>query len=190
MSGMERALKMVVALNNRIEQLCILLGATLIGFVVIALTAASAERYFFGIGLALINDLPPLLIPWLVFPMMAVLLRQHKHVAVDLLPTFLPDRRKPLHGLFVNAVVLAAAIVFFKGGREGVEFMMMLHQTTETNPRFPLWWIGVAFPAGFALLAWFALEGLLLSIMQMTGHPVEVRSTSSDDANSSSEAYK
>lgn len=155
--------------NDVLGRACIGLATLIVGFAVVAYAAAAFERYVWGIGLSILNDLPPLLIPWAVFLTMGVLFRLDRHVAVDFLPAVLPPRGRTILHLALAALTLGTAIVLVLGSTEALAFFRRFNQMTESSPRFPLWWVYLSFPLGFALLGWFALERLILSLRDLVG---------------------
>ncbi len=160
--------------NDRLGSACIGLATLIVGFAVFAYAAAAFERYVWGIGLSILNDLPPLLIPWAVFLCMGVLFRLDRHVAVDFLPAILSARGRATLHLALAALTLGTTIVFVLGAHEALTFFRRFNQMTETSPRFPLWWVYLSFPVGFGLLGWFALERLVLSLRDLL-RPTGVR---------------
>lgn len=158
---MTQAIDTYLRLNTALARLCLVISCLGVAFAIFALTMAALERYFFGFGYAMLNDLPPLLMPWVVFPMMGVLLRGDRHITVDLLPSLLSGPKRHGLDLAIGLIVLIASLWFLWGGIDALRFFMGLNQTTETGIRFPLWWIYLSFPVGFGILAWFALERIL-----------------------------
>ena len=96
--------------------------------------------------------------------MLGPLLRGGDHIQVDVLPVFLPSRQKNWLRTLVFAVALIAALVFLRAGFEAVQLFYRMGQTVELEFSFPIWLLYLAFPVGFAGLALFALESLLISI--------------------------
>lgn len=158
-----------VRFSALLARLCLVVASAAIAFAVFALTASALERLFIGISFAVLNDLPPQLMPWVVFPMMGVLLRRDKHVTVDFLPNLLTGRRRAALDLAVGLVVAVASVVFLAGGSEALGFFIMLNQVSETGLDFPLWWIYAAFPVGFAILLWFSVEKCALALCELAG---------------------
>jgi TRAP-type C4-dicarboxylate transport system permease small subunit len=159
--------------NDGVSAVAIALGMAIVAFAVLALLAAALERHVWGYGYAWMNDLPPYLLPWCVFPIMGVLLRGDRHIQVEVAPALLEGRR--LHGLrlVVGLIVFVSAVYFCLAGWEATAFFKMLGQVTETEIQIPFWWLYAAFPAGFAVLASFALEAVLSAGLSLTGRPVE-----------------
>jgi TRAP-type C4-dicarboxylate transport system permease small subunit len=160
-------LRAYVRFNDLLAALCLVVASCGVAFAILALTAAALERYLYGFSYALLNDLPPLLMPWVVLPMMGTLLRSDHHISVDFLPHFLQGRGRVLLNLVVGAVAAAISLWFLYGGIDALKFFMRLNQTTETGIRFPLWWIYLSFPVGFGLLAWFSAEKALVALVTL-----------------------
>jgi TRAP-type C4-dicarboxylate transport system permease small subunit len=158
----------LIRFNDMLARGLVAVAALAIAATILALAATAAERHLVGTGLTLLNDLPPLLMPWIVFPLMGVLLRLDRHITVDFLPPRLSARRRQLLSVFVSLVTLAASLVMLAGSARATAFIAALGQSTETAPYFPMWWIHASVPAGFALLAWFALERLLTSVLALS----------------------
>jgi len=164
------AYRLLYGTNSLIQRLAIGLGMAIVAFAVIALFAAAVERHVTGRGYAWMNDLPPFLLPWCVFPLMGVLLRSGRHISVDVAPTLLPERAAQFLRLAVALIALVSGIYFCNAGIEATGFFRMLGEVTETEIQFPFWFLYAAFPTGFGILALFALEMALREILCLTGH--------------------
>lgn len=156
--GLHAAVRRV---NDVVTWLVTALAMAIVAFAVIALFASAVERHVSGIGYAWMNDFPPYLMPWCVFPMLGVLLRKGRHITVEVMPHML--RGGALRGLrlAVAAICLVTGIAFTVAGLGAVEFFQTMGQVTETEIEIPLWWLYAAFPAGFGLFSLFAFETLL-----------------------------
>ncbi|MDF1719433.1 MAG: TRAP transporter small permease subunit [Minwuia sp.] len=171
------AYRVLYGTNSLIQRIAIGVGMAIIAFAVIALFAAAVERHVTGRGYAWMNDLPPFLLPWCVFPVMGVLLRSGRHISVDVAPTMLAERSAQILRLVVGLIALVSGIYFCNAGVEATGFFRMLGEVTETEIQFPFWFLYAAFPTGFGILALFALEMVMREILGMTGHltPEEVK---------------
>jgi len=159
-------------INTVIEKLAVGLGMCILAFAALALFAQAVERHTTGQGYAWMNDFPPFLVPWCVFPVMGVLLRSDRHITVELAPTLLHGNALHLLNLFVGLICLAAGLYFCWTGSAAVGFFQMLGEYTETEIRIPFWWLYAAFPTGFGILALFALERVLQEILHLGGDPL------------------
>lgn len=161
-------------LNDILEWLIV--GFTgLIILVIVALPfVATLVRYATGEGYTWIAESPPQLVPWVVFPLLGVLLRHDRHIAVDVVPHFLSGRSRTLVRLAVLAVCLISAVAFGLFGAKTVLFFRQLGQMSTTEFEFPLWMLYVSYPVGFALAANFCLEALLREAAGRRGPSAEI----------------
>ena len=155
-------------LNDAIAKVVMTMGIVIIAFSVLALTGGAVTRYVTGLGFDWIMDLPPVLMPWLVFMLAGVLLRSKAHITVDFMPRYLSDTGKTFLSLFVHGVVLVLAIVFLIAGIDAVILFRELGQVIELEFDLPYWYVYLSFPVGFGILALFAIELLLTDLMALS----------------------
>jgi TRAP-type C4-dicarboxylate transport system permease small subunit len=122
---------------------------------------AAVVRYATGEGYTWLAEFPPQLVPWVVFPLLGVVLRHDGHIAVDVLPHYVKGRALTVLRAAVLGACLLAAIAFAIFGANTVLFFKQLGQVSTTEIEFPLWVLYLSYPLGFALAANFALESLL-----------------------------
>ena len=163
---MRPLLRALRALNDVLEAVILVAGGLLVAFMVVVVFGGAVTRFLTGTGYNTLMELPPMLMPWLVFPVAGILMRGGSHIAVD----FLPDRMGPSGGrvlrAFVAAIAAAAAgAVFRYAGYEATALFKLVGRRTEMEWSFPIWWIYVSFPVGFALLTLFALETLFAALL-------------------------
>ncbi|GJL87935.1 MAG: hypothetical protein DHS20C03_16440 [Minwuia thermotolerans] len=163
------AYRLLYGTNSLIQRIALGLGMAVVAFAVLSLFAAAVERHVTGRGYAWMNDLPPFLLPWCVFPLMGVLLRSGRHISVDVAPTLLPAGPARILRLVVGLIALVSGIYFCNAGIEATGFFRMLGEVTETEIQFPFWFLYAAFPTGFGILALFALEMVLREILELAG---------------------
>ena len=161
---MRPILRTLRAVNNLLDVAVRSAGALIVAFMVVTVFGGAVTRYFTGIGYNMVMELPPMLMPWLIFPVAGVLLRSGSHIAVD----FLPDRLspKPARALraLIAAIAMLAGALFCYAGYEATSLFRMVGQRTEMEWSFPIWWIYLSFPVGFAILTSFAFENLLAAL--------------------------
>jgi|TARA_B100001079_G_scaffold211193_1_gene185320 TRAP-type C4-dicarboxylate transport system permease small subunit len=149
------------AINDLVSKIVMAIGMAIIAFAVLAMAGGAVTRYYTGMGYDWVMDLPPIMMPWLVFLLCGVLFRSGAHITVDFLPRYLTVRGQRILQLFVHLVVLAATIVFLIAGIEAVALFRMLGQVMEIEFDLPMWYVYLSFPVGFAILASFTVELVL-----------------------------
>ena len=154
-------------LNHILEISASIWASTIAGVMVLALTASAITRYISGTGYDWFIELPPALVPWLVFPLLGPLLRSGAHIQVDLMPNLLTGQKLLLMRLFVFSIMLVGAVIFFIAGNEAVALFRRLGQLMELEIELPIWWMYLAFPTGFAILFLFALELFLETLAEL-----------------------
>ncbi|MEX3007632.1 TRAP transporter small permease [Hoeflea sp. TYP-13] len=166
---MKTILKALRILNEGLTRLAMTVGLTIVGIMVVALTASAATRFVSGQGYDWLIELPPALVPWLVFPLLGPLLRSGQHIQVDLLPALIgPDAKRVLM-LVCYAIAFGASIIFLIAGGEAVALFRRLGQLMELEIEVPIWWMYLAFPVGFTMLASFSLELFLETANEIVG---------------------
>ncbi len=160
-------LRSLRAVNYILEILASILSSTIAAVMVLALTLSAITRYVSGTGYDWFIELPPALVPWLVFPLLGPLLRSGAHIQVDLAPNFLSGKKLLLLQTFVFTVMLIGAVMFFIAGNEAVALFRRLGQLMELEIELPIWWMYLAFPTGFAILILFSLELLLETLAKL-----------------------
>ena len=149
------------SINKVLEHIVFSVGITIIAVIVTALTLSAVTRYISGNGYDWFIELPPILISWLVFPLLGPLLRNGQHIQVDFLSAILSSKHIFLIKCFNNIVVLIGAVLFFKAGIDATLLYYKMGQMLEIELSIPMWWMYLAFPSGFFILTFFALELIL-----------------------------
>ena len=147
--------------NKTLENTVFALGISIVGLIVTALTMSAVTRYISGNGYDWFIELPPVLISWLVFPLLGPLWRNGQHIQVDFLSVLLNKKRVLITKLVNDFVVFVGAILFFKAGIDATLLYYNMGQILEIELEIPIWWMYLAFPVGFLILIFFALELIL-----------------------------
>ncbi len=161
---MEKVLYYFDKVTGLIARIILGLAAMIIGLNVTMLIAEATTRYLWGSSRAFMEEIPRLLVPFIVFPMLGVLLKAGKHISVDILPQKLKGKSRSFLLIIVYGVILLVALQFFIAGLSAVSYFKMIGLTSVTEWTFPMWWVYSTFPIGFALLILFDLELLLQEI--------------------------
>ena len=86
------------------------------------------------------------------------MLKKGQHIKVDFLSPLLSKKNKEILFLVVNLVALISACIFFKAGIDATMMYFNLGQVMEIEITIPIWWMFLAFPVGFLILALTSLE--------------------------------
>ena len=148
----------LTSLNNFLAKASYFIGILIVAIMVMALSLSAITRYISGTGYDWLIELPPVLVCWLVFPLLGPLLREGNHIQVDFLASLTSSRQAKILKLLMNLTALIASLVFFKAGVEATSLYFKLGQMMELEIDIPIWWMYLSFPVGFIILALFALE--------------------------------
>ena len=160
-------MKALRAINNLFASASMMLAMSIIFIMVAALFLSATTRFITGTGFAWFIELPPVLVSWLVFPLLGPLLKKGQHIKVDFLTPILSKKFNIILFLLVNLVAFISACVFFKAGLDATIMYYNLGQVMEIEISIPLWWMFLAFPVGFLMLALTSLELLFDNIFNL-----------------------
>ena len=153
--------------NNFLTSIAMTLAMCIIFIMVAALTLSASTRFITGSGFAWFIELPPVLVSWLVFPLLGPLLKKGQHIQVDFLTPLLSDKSKKILNLSVNLIALISACFFFKAGFDATQLYYNLGQMLDIEINVPIWWMFLAFPVGFFILGLIALELLIDNFLDL-----------------------
>lgn len=148
----------LTSLNNFLAKVSYFIGIVIVAIMIMALSLSAITRYISGTGYDWLIELPPVLVCWLVFPLLGPLLREGNHIQLDFLASLTSSRQAKILKLLMNLTALIASLVFFKAGLEATFLYFNLGQMMELEIDIPIWWMYLSFPVGFIILALFALE--------------------------------
>ena len=154
-------LKALRTLNGGLEFLTVSMATGIVAIMVSALCGSALTRFVSGNGYDWFIELPPALVPWLVFPILGPLMRRGAHIQVDLLPAIISRSANIYLQFFCYLTALFASVIFFLAGLEATTLFKRMGQMMELELDVPLWWMYLAFPVGFVILGLFSLELLL-----------------------------
>ena len=162
-------MKTLRAFNNYLASASMMLAMLIIFIMVAALFLSATTRFITGTGFAWFIELPPVLVSWLVFPLLGPLLKKGQHIKVDFLTPILSKKSKIILFFIVNLVAFISACVFFKAGLDATIMYYNLGQVMEIEISIPIWWMFLAFPVGFFILALFSLELMFENLFNLLG---------------------
>ncbi len=164
---LKAALALISKFNEWLEKAVYMLAIFIVANMVLALFLSALVRYLSGTGYDWFIELPPILTSWLVFPLLGPLLKSGSHIKVDVLNNTLSPQNLSLLRLVISLIALIASIVFLMAGIEATSLYYKLGQVMELEIEIPIWWVYLAFPTGFAIMAIFALELVLSEILTL-----------------------
>ncbi len=160
-------MKTLRAINNILASASMMLAMLIIFIMVSALFLSASTRFITGTGFAWFVELPPVLVSWLVFPLLGPLLKKGQHIKVDFLTPILSKKFNKILILAVNFVAFISSCIFFKAGLDATIMYYNLGQVMEIEISIPLWWMFLAFPVGFLMLALTSLELMFDNIFDL-----------------------
>ena len=160
-------MKVLRAVNSILASATLTLAIIIIFIMVAALFLSATTRFITGTGFAWFIELPPVLVSWLVFPLLGPLLKKGQHIKVDFFTPLVSEKVKQILFLIVNLVAFISACVFFKAGLDATKMYYNLGQVMEIEISIPIWWMFLAFPVGFFILALASLELMLDNILDL-----------------------
>ena len=153
--------------NNFLTSIAMTLAMCIIFIMVAALTLSASTRFITGSGFAWFIELPPVLVSWLVFPLLGPLLKKGQHIQVNFLTPLLSGKSKKILNLSINLIALISAGIFFKAGMDATQLYYNLGQMLDIEISVPVWWMFLAFPVGFFILGLIALELLIDNFLDL-----------------------
>jgi TRAP-type C4-dicarboxylate transport system permease small subunit len=147
--------------NDELEGVLLALASVVVAVVVVLPFASFAVRALTGEGYSFLAETAPQLVPWMVFPVLGILLRRDSHITVDVLPHFLSGKRLRYLRILVLMICLLATLLMGIFGISTTSFYAKLGQLSTTEIEFPLWYLYMSYPIGFLLAANFCLESLI-----------------------------
>ena len=174
---MEKALGYYKKAMEVLYKITLTFAAIIIGLDVLSIFLEALGRYLVGSSRAFMEELPRLAVPFVVFPMMGVLLKLKKHISVEILPERLTGKARSVVLILVYAVVVVVSCQFFMAGIMAVRYYYQMGFETHTEIIFKLWITYLPFPIGFGLLLLFAVELLWAEVVTLTKLHVAAGST-------------
>ena len=155
-------------LNSFLSKLSYSLAMLIVAIMVMALSLSAITRYVSGTGYDWLIELPPILVCWLVFPLLGPLLKEGNHIQVDFLSSLVSPNANKYIKISMNITAFLASLVFFKAGFDATMLYYRLGQMMELELNIPIWWMFLAFPVGFFILGLVAIELLVENIKEFS----------------------
>lgn len=147
--------------NDLLEAAIIALACVIAAVIVLLPFVGVVVRLLTGEGYSFLAETAPQLVPWMVFPMIGVLLRRDSHIVVDVVPHYLKGSALTALRVLVLAICVAGTFAMGWFGAQTTAFFARLGQLSTTEIEFPLWYLYVSYPIGLFIAASFCVESLI-----------------------------
>ena len=97
-------------LNNFLSKLSYSLAMLIVAIMVMALSLSAITRYISGTGYDWLIELPPILVCWLVFPLLGPLLKEGNHIQVDFLSSLVSSTTNKYIKISMNITAFLASL--------------------------------------------------------------------------------
>lgn len=134
------------------EDACAALGATIFGFITLAICVGVALRYGFNRPLAWVDEISEYALLWMTFLGTSWVLRQGGHVRVDILMQFFSSAMLRRCGLLSAGAGILAALVLVVFGIHVTWTAALRGSFKSTGLDLPTWIVVVVIPVGGLLL--------------------------------------
>ena len=154
-------------MSHILEKVLVAVACVILAGTTLSLSAEALSRTFFNRTWGLMEEMPSLFMPYLVFLLLGVALKRNLHVAVDLLPTFLKGRAKAILMPIIYLAIGMASCLLLYGAMLGVRGFYQMGLKTTTEIAFPIWIFYLSLVIGFGLLIFFAAEMFVGSVISL-----------------------
>jgi TRAP-type C4-dicarboxylate transport system permease small subunit len=164
-------------LMDVVFRVSMLIAATCVVVITLIIPWGVFTRYVLHSASSWPEPLATLLMIWFAFIAAAVCYRENLHIAVNILPRYVPERGKVAFG-WISEILMGFTNVFL------LVYGVRLVETTwyQTIAEFPSIGVGISYlpiPIGGCIMALFVIERLLRGPRagEQAGSPVELAST-------------
>lgn len=152
-----RLLRVAARIHDAVSDLGFLLGVAALGGIVLVYSYEITVRYFLNAPTKWATETVQNLLVFVIFLVVPHVTRLGSHIAVTILPDFVPVLRLPLKYFTILTGVgmcLFAAWISFGENVRQIQFVIV----TEANYPIPKWWMSVAITYGFCSAALYFLR--------------------------------
>ena len=153
--------------SHFLEKVLVTVACVILAGSTLSLSAEALARTFFSRTWGLMEELPSLFMPYLVFLLLGVALKRNLHVSVDLLPSFFKGRAKAILMAIIYLAVGMSSCLLLYGGILGVRGFYQMGLKTTTEIAFPIWIFYLSLVLGFGLLILFSAEMFVGSVISL-----------------------
>ena len=140
-----------------------LIGLLLLAFVQVVL------RNFFDSGIHWADVFNRLMVLWVGMFAATVAAKEGRHLSLEVLTKFLPERFKPIVSVFVNVFVIVVASMLMIAGYDFYKDQLLYEASDLLFEGVPKAYFSIIFPIGFGLIAFRYAVKLLEDIYRFAG---------------------
>lgn len=148
-----------------VERLLVAAACIILAGTALCLSAEALARTLLSRTWGFMEEMPSLLMPYMVFLLLGVALKRNLHVSIDLIPTFLRGRSKTALEAAVYLATAVGSCFLLYGAVLGVKGFYQMGFRTTTEIVFPLWIFYLSLVFGFGFLIFFAAEMFVKTIL-------------------------
>lgn len=126
-------------------------------------------RNFFESGIHWADVFNRLLVLWVGIFAATIAAKENRHLSLEVLTKFLPDRYKPLVSLAVNAFVMIVGALLAHASYLFFQDQLMYEASDLLFEGVPKAYFSIIFPIGFALISWRYFVKILEVIYEFAG---------------------
>lgn len=142
---------MVTKLQKIIEKLATYLGVILLTLLVCSSFLQVILRNFFGIGINALEELMRNGVLWIALVGGILTTLRGKHIAIDIVPRFLPERWRTVFNFILNGIAAIICLIF---SWLSFQFLKLeIAMESRIAGAIPAWIIELILPIGFFLIA-------------------------------------
>ena len=125
----------------------------------------------FGIGLAILQEMPPEFAGYIAFPLLGFLLKSERHISVDIMQIYVKGKPLGILTIAINLFSILGALMLMYASLIALSYYWETGQAFDTEIPVPTWIIELALVIGSAILIVFAVEMFVRSIVRFGRSP-------------------
>jgi TRAP-type C4-dicarboxylate transport system permease small subunit len=153
-----KALTGLKKLNSVLDAIVNIVAPSIIGLIFLLVFSEIMGGIIFHESLDWMNEFPPRILAFVVFPLFGVIYRSKRHVAVEFVSDRLRETPSKMLSLFINILMVYGSYII---GRGAIELMASFYATgsmSHTEFRVPMWIFATSLVMGAIFLLLCSIE--------------------------------
>jgi len=126
-------------------------------------------RNVFDSGIHWADVFNRLLVLWIGIFAATIAAKENRHLSLEVLTKFLPEKAKPIIGIFINLFVIVVAAFLTKASMQFFQDQLLYEANDLLFENVPKAYFSIIFPIGFALICFRYFVKLLEDIYKFAG---------------------